>query len=156
MYFNDADIHSLHRIVYFSRAVINAADEMTDMMQSILSVAVPRNAKADVSGALLACDKWFVQVLEGDRLSVGEIYQMIRSDRRHRDTTVITAGPIVERSFAGWSMCGQTLCATDDAIIDILQNKKLFDPATLTVDATLRLLLMVKNLQARDRSEIMI
>lgn len=86
------------------------------MMGSIFLAAVPRNAGCGVSGALLACDKWFVQALEGDRPTDGEVYNLTSQDRRHRDARIIKAGPIERRSFEGWSMCGQTLSPTDDAL----------------------------------------
>ena len=119
------------------------------MMRAILAVAVPRNTRAQVSGALLACDKWFVQALEGDRLVVGEIYQKTCGDPRHHDTQVITAGPIGDRNFADWSMCGQTLSPTDDAIIHTLNKKKGFNPAGLSAQSALRLLEIVRSLQTR-------
>ncbi|MES2723253.1 MAG: BLUF domain-containing protein [Pseudomonadota bacterium] len=149
MSFEGADIHALHRLIYFSRAAVNSADDLAPMMGSILSAAVPRNAGCGVSGALLACDKWFVQALEGDRLTVGEVYNLICSDRRHRETTVIKAGPIERRSFDGWSMCGQTLSPTDDAIIRTLETRKAFDPASLSVTSALKLLEVVRNLQTK-------
>jgi hypothetical protein len=119
------------------------------MMGSILSAAVPRNAGRGVSGALLACDKWFVQALEGDRLTVGELYNLICADRRHRDATVIKTGPIERRSFEGWSMCGRTLSPRDDAIIRTLETRKVFDPADLSATSALKLLEVVRNLQAQ-------
>lgn len=81
---------------------------------------------------------------------------MICKDRRHRDAKIIKAGPISHRDFGGWSMCGQTLSPKDDAIIDTLQTKKLFDPATLSADSAIRLLKIVKNLQGEPRSVVYI
>lgn len=118
------------------------------MMEAILSAAVLRNADRGLSGALLACDKWFVQVLEGDRLKVGETYHLICRDQRHRDATVIKAGAIERRSFEGWSMCGQTLSPTDDAIIQTLDTQKSFDPARLSATSALKLLEVVRDIQA--------
>ena len=99
MSFESADIHALYRLAYFSRAAVNSADELAPMMGAILSAAVPRNTSRGLSGALLACDKWFVQILEGDRLKVGETYHLICRDPRHREATVIKAGAIERRSF---------------------------------------------------------
>lgn len=149
MSFEGADIHALYRLIYFSRAAVSSADDLAPMMVSILLAAVPRNAGCGVSGALLACDKWFVQALEGDRLTVGEVYNLISQDRRHRAPTVIKAGPIERRNFEGWSMCGQTLSPTDDAIIQTLDTRKLFDPAGLSATSALKLLDVIRNLQTK-------
>lgn len=147
--FAGADIHALHRIVYFSRAAASSAHDLAPMMESILSAAAPRNAALGVSGALLACDKWFVQALEGDRVAVAGLYKLICRDQRHRNTVVIKAGPIERRNFEAWSMCGQTLSPTDDAIIQTLETRKLFDPSTLSPTSALKLLELVCNLKSK-------
>ena len=149
MLFADADIHSLHCLIYFSRAEVRAADELPAMMRDILQGAVVRNTCAGISGALLACDRWFVQALEGERLAVGEVYHSICRDTRHRDLRIIAAGPIGGRRFADWSMCGQTLSPTDDAILQILETKPSFDPDGLTGASALKLLDVVRKLQVR-------
>lgn len=149
MSFEDADIHALHRLVYFSRAEVSSPDALAPMMEGILTAAVARNASRGVSGALLACDKWFVQALEGDRLTIGEVYHLICGDRRHRAPTVIKAGPIERRSFEGWSMCGRTLSPKDDAIIQALETQRTFNPASLSPTSALKLLEVVRNLQPR-------
>lgn len=149
MSFDDADIHSLHRLVYFSRATVNAADELAPIMDSILAAAVARNARRGVSGVLLACDKWFLQALEGDRLRVGEIYYLISQDARHRDLRIIKAGPIERRDFKEWGMCGRTLSPTDDAIVSTLESRKSFDPADLSPQGALKLLETVRNYKIR-------
>jgi hypothetical protein len=117
------------------------------MLKSILSASVPRNERRGLSGALLACDRWFLQALEGDRLVIGETYQRICRDPRHHDTKIISSGPIADRSFAGWSMCGGTLTATDDAILQTLQTKKAFHPMDLSGKSALKLLEVIKKLQ---------
>jgi hypothetical protein len=151
MPFRTADMHALHRLMYFSHANVGSADEFPGVMQAILDVAVPANMKRGISGALLACDGWFIQALEGNRLTIGETYQRICKDRRHKDPTVIKSGPIEQRNFADWSMCGQTLSATDDAIIHILETKKSFNPAALTWRSALNLLEIVRDLQSKVR-----
>ena len=149
MSFEDADAHALHRLIYYSRAEISSGDQLAPMMTSILSAAAPRNAQRGVSGALLACDEWFVQALEGERLTIGELYNLIRADRRHRNPTVIKAGPIGRRTFEGWGMCGRTLSPRDDAIVQTLATRKAFHPAELSAASALKLLEVVRNLQAK-------
>lgn len=149
MPFRTADIYALHRLLYFSHANVGLADEFPGVMRAILEVAVPANMKRGISGALPACDGWFLQALEGNRLIIGETYQRICKDRWHKDPTVIKSGPIEQRNFASWSICGQTLSATDDAIIQILETKKSFNPAALTWQSAVNLLEIVRDLQSK-------
>jgi hypothetical protein len=140
-------IHDLHQIVYVSRATHAVFDDPAECVYEILRVAVPRNRRLGVTGALLACGDWFVQVLEGRRIDVGTIFQRIAGDPSHEDIRRISAGPINERRFGRWSMCASTLSPTDDAIIEALKGSGKFDGRRLDRDAALRLLMAVGGLQ---------
>lgn len=120
-------------------------------MASILGAAVRRNSLAGVSGALLACDQWFVQALEGSRTKVGEVYGVVCNDPRHRDIRVIEAKPVEERLFGDWSMCGQTLSARDAAIVRLLGARKAIQADSLTASGALKLLTVVRAIQSRSQ-----
>ncbi len=139
----------LHRLLYTSIAGRQAAQDMAGLVCDILKVAVPRNAEVGVTGALLACNDWFLQALEGERMAVGQVYGRVLNDPRHEGLRVIQAGPIESREFGAWSMCGQALSPTDDAILRTLKTRGDLNPARFTAPAALRLLTVVGNLQAR-------
>jgi len=46
----------------------------------------------------------FIQVLEGNEADVQEIYEKIRSDRRHTGLVVLKKGIMSDRSFTDWAM----------------------------------------------------
>ena len=102
-----------------------------------------------LSFALLACDGWFLQALEGRRIDVEHALRRIERDPNHQGIRRITAGPIEERRFSAWQMCASVLTPTDEAIIRMLAGSGKFDPSTLTPEAALRLLKAVARLQSQ-------
>ncbi len=149
MSFDRSDIHALYRLIYYSDGTVSLEDRPNNL-RAILQVAVPRNKMLGVSGALLACDKWFMQALEGDRLTVGNLYQRIRQDPLHGNLNVIMYGPIDERKFGGWSMCGRTLSPTDNAIVSTLENNNAFNPVNISKQAALKILGAVSTLKSTE------
>jgi hypothetical protein len=143
-------LNALHRLIYVSQATDFAATRAEAVMADILESAVRRNSAAGVSGALLACDQWFLQALEGSRVKVGEIYGLISNDRRHHSLRLIEAKPVEQRVFGKWSMCGQTLSARDAEIVQLLGARKALNPGSFSADGALKLLRVVRDLQGPD------
>lgn len=94
-------------------------------------------------------DGWFVQALEGPAAAVMTTYQRILNDPRHTDSRVVSAGPADAREFGDWNMCARRFSPADDAILDTLTQKRIFDPTTLTDKSALRLLKTVRGIQDR-------
>ena len=46
----------------------------------------------------------FIQALEGEESDVAALYEIIKQDNRHRQVTLLHSGPIIDRSFATWTM----------------------------------------------------
>ena len=107
------------------------------------------NRRANVTGALLACDGWFVQALEGRRIDVENTLRRIERDRNHCEVRRLSAGPITERSFAAWNMCASTFNPTDEQIVRALSESPVFNPNTLSAASAMRLLTTVARLQTR-------
>lgn len=145
-----ADPDQLIRLLYFSRANEEVQRCPSPYMRDILSAAVPKNAEAGLTGALLYCDGWFVQALEGARTTVGAVFGLIGADRRHGAVTQISASLIVQREFKVWSMCGATLSPSDDAIVKVLENNQGFHPDKQTPMSLFKLLKTVVAIKDRD------
>jgi hypothetical protein len=62
------------------------------------------NTRADITGLLLYKQTHFMQVLEGPRGAVEDLYRKIRTDERHFDVITLISERILKRSFHGWSM----------------------------------------------------
>jgi len=140
-----------HRLTYYSRATPEVIADLDTEFPEILKNAVSRNADDEITGALLACDGWFVQALEGPHVRVVQAFDRISRDKRHRGVTLIRAEPVPERLFAKWSMCGRRLSPSDDAILDVLEGRQALDPKRLNPVNTLTLLLSVTKTQSPAR-----
>jgi len=93
----------LSSLLYVSTSLLtpaNAARENDD----IVRVAIERNARLDVTGALVHTGANFAQVLEGERAAIDELMTSIMRDPRHRDVRIVAISPIELRRFPGWRM----------------------------------------------------
>ena len=92
---------NLFTLVYLS----NAAEAFSqEDLKNILTVSQANNSKVGVSGVLIYCDGNILQVLEGSKENVLEVYDKIKADRRHGGIIILQSRDIPERNFEGWSM----------------------------------------------------
>jgi len=76
----------MHRLLYVSST---PQDFPHDELQSILRQSRDNNHRRDVTGLLLYIDGGFLQVLEGDRTALHDLYALIAKDTRHWDAKVL-------------------------------------------------------------------
>ena len=91
----------VYRLVYISKAHKDLSDRELD---KILSVSREGNARKDISGLLLFVDGDFLQVLEGEKSGVENLYEHIGLDSRHFRVKRLQSGETTERLFGDWSM----------------------------------------------------
>ncbi len=91
----------LYELIYTSLAV----REMTkEDLNNILTVARDENKRLRITGILLYQNRTFIQLLEGEKEAVCELYKTIQNDDRHTRVTTFWEAPIESRNFAQWSM----------------------------------------------------
>lgn len=95
-----SDVSFVHTYVYLSRA---SNDFNENDIESIVEVSRRNNTRDGVTGMLLYKDRRFLQILEGDELTVKRIAARIELDGRHDELTVIFNGTM-PRLFSDWSM----------------------------------------------------
>jgi hypothetical protein len=134
-------------VIYVSRALEEWHIGQAGCVARIMATSPRNNLRLDVTGALLACDNWYVQILEGRRADVDAVMERIAADPNHFDIRRVASGPADGRLFPQWSMCAATLSPTDDAIVQVLRNSGKFDGRRLDADAATKLLLAVARLQ---------
>ena len=84
-----------------------------------------RNRVVGVSGLLLYHERSFLQVLEGEAVSVEAVYQRISADPRHGKLVLLHKGDLERRRFAAWEMgfLGlQVGASCPDGFTDFLRN----------------------------------
>lgn len=96
---------SVHTLLYRSVPVFSGlVRDYIAEIDKILASSRRRNSAADVTGALLFNEDWFVQLLEGDKAAVRETFERILLDSRHEKVELLFEKPTRERRLPGWSM----------------------------------------------------
>lgn len=63
-----------------------------------------RNAKNGITGCLVYYNGRFIQILEGSKEAVLELYQKIEKDNRHKEVRIIAENVAKRRMFPEWGM----------------------------------------------------
>ena len=88
-------------LIYVSYAV----NKMTeDDLLLLHKESQERNEKHDLTGILLYKGQSFMQMIEGKKQVVMDLFHTIKNDNRHSSVITIMAGEIPERNFENWSM----------------------------------------------------
>jgi len=91
----------MYRLVYVSAS---AWAMSFDDLNAILDASRDNNRKLGVTGMLLHMDNGFLQVLEGPKEAVLEIYESIACDPRHTGVRILLERETDERLFEEWTM----------------------------------------------------
>ena len=83
-------------LVYYSEASPNLTSED---ISDILETARDFNSKNSITGCLLYHNSEFLQVLEGKKKIVLDLFTSIKKDKRHSSVTLIATDNINEKSF---------------------------------------------------------
>jgi hypothetical protein len=128
----------LVRLLYASRADGPVAPATLD---SILTQCRQNNPALGVTGLLVIADDVFMQVLEGGREEVCELYNQIVRDSRHKQVRILTYEEISERRFGAWTMGQVQGGRINRALILKYFKRAEIDPFDMSGDATMSLLL---------------
>ncbi|MDX2191195.1 MAG: BLUF domain-containing protein [Bacteroidota bacterium] len=79
----------------------------------ILNSARKNNIVNGITGMLLYIDDNFIQIIEGNKEDVNNLYQKIINDDRHLGVKIISQGNIKERFFPNWVMGFKVLTKYD-------------------------------------------
>jgi len=91
----------LSYLVYISFRSENCTEEE---IQNILKACQSNNKSKDITGVLMYSDKKFVQYLEGEYDTILELFNKIKTDKRHFNVIMLTSFPIKQRAFPSWQM----------------------------------------------------
>lgn len=121
-------------LIYYSYPIKTFRE--SDISRMLTQVR-PKNHAMDVTGMLLYANEQFLQVLEGRKKDVNQIFQSISHDARHYDVNLISVRNIQQRSFERWDMA---FSGGDDVHhLGSQLNLADFNAATLTPEEALAL-----------------
>ncbi len=91
----------MYYLVYTSTAVTHFSEE--DLID-LLNQSRGTNKKIGITGMLIHTRGKFIQVLEGEKSVVNNLYTKIEQDDRHKKITMVMEGESEERIFKDWAM----------------------------------------------------
>jgi hypothetical protein len=92
---------SLYYIIYSS---IPEKTFRKEDVEALLATARENNERFEITGMLVYLPEIFIQLIEGPKAEILQLYQNIEQDNRHYRVTLLKDGPIRRRSFPDWSM----------------------------------------------------
>jgi hypothetical protein len=126
----------LVRLLYASRLI----DGSPAVIESILAQSRSKNPELGITGVLCHGGGVFMQVLEGGRAPVNELYNRIARDDRHREVTLLHYEEIAERRFSNWTMGQVNLAKINASMLLKYLEKPELDPFRVPGSASLALL----------------
>ena len=73
-------------------------------VQDIMEVSSKNNAELGITGCLIYHNKFFLQILEGEKEAVLELFDKIKLDERNDQITLLSTDESQDRIFKEWSM----------------------------------------------------
>jgi len=127
----------LVRLLYVSKAVNDDANSHTE---AILASSRSHNVSNGITGILCYGGGIFLQVIEGGRAQVNELYNALVQDKRHTDVVLLHYEEITQRRFSGWTMGQVNLAKLNTSIVLKYSEKPELDPYGVSGSMTLALL----------------
>lgn len=98
--FSNVDhLNHLFQVVYHSISLTDADGE-----KKILKTSRLNNMKKSISGCLISSNGEFLQILEGPRPVIMDLINLIQTDKRHKEFSIMKMCMIKERMFENWTM----------------------------------------------------
>ena len=127
----------LIRLLYASRA---AAPLTTSVVDSILEQSRKNNAPRGITGMLCFSEDIFLQVIEGGRDEVCELFNTIVRDPRNVGVRILSYEEIAERRFGGWTMGQVNIAKVNPSLLLKYATNATLDPFNCSGHASMALL----------------
>lgn len=107
----------MYELIYRSVASqnLNAND-----IDKILETSRNFNSQNEITGCLLFHNNEFIQIIEGEKNKLLELYNNIKKDNRHTNVMLLAQAEKQDRIFPSWSMAYYQLNENDTINIDKL------------------------------------
>jgi hypothetical protein len=111
-----------------------------DTIDAILTASRKNNLTLGVTGLLCHSGDIFMQLLEGGRDAVNQLYTKIANDPRHGNVILLDYEEIDERRFASWTMGQVNLGKVNPSILLKYSERPVLDPYAVPGKVSLALL----------------
>ena len=127
----------LVRLLYAS---CPAAPLTASMVDSILEQSRVNNPHQGITGLLCFTEDIFIQLLEGGRDEVCELFNAIVRDDRHANVRILVFEEIAERRFGGWTMGQVNIAKVNPSLLLKYSKKAVLNPFNCSGHASMALL----------------
>jgi hypothetical protein len=127
----------LVRCLYASRPLEPLTGAFVD---TILEQSRKNNPALGITGLLCVSSNLFIQVIEGGRDEVCELFNAIVRDDRHQQVRILIYEEISERQFGNWTMAQVNISKLNPATLLKYFKRAELDPFSSSGRATLSLL----------------
>jgi len=127
----------LVRCLYASRA---RQPLLPATIDAIVEQSRRNNPSRGITGLLCFVDDVYVQVLEGGRDAVCELFNTIVRDDRHQGLRLLSFEEIGERRFGHWNMGHVNIAKVNTALLLKYSERATLDPFNASGQATMALL----------------
>jgi len=110
------------------------------MIEAILEASRRHNPERGITGILCHSGQSFLQVLEGGRVQVNDLYNTICRDPRHEQVTLLHYEEVSERRFASWTMGQVNLCKINPSLMLKYSERSVLDPYAVSGKVSMALL----------------
>lgn len=100
----------MYYLCYKSELALKTSEEE---LIKILQVAQANNLKNQVTGMLLYIDNHFIQLIEGEKETIKNLFKKIAIDKRHYGVKILSEGDVPKRFFPNWIMGFRALSPQD-------------------------------------------
>lgn len=109
------------------------------------------NAKLNITGILLYIDGDFLQVLEGKKNIVLNLFELIKIDKRHKSMIIVFNNEVDKLEFPNWSMA---FSATDYNEIKKIQGFEDVNPKKMAKIDNKTVIIFIKTFVDSHRNEV--
>ena len=109
-------------------------------VNSILEQSRKNNPALGITGLLCVSEDLFIQVIEGGRDEVCDLFNAIVRDQRHQQVRLLIYEEIEVRQFCNWTMAQVNITKLNPAMLLKYFKRAELDPFTSSGKATLALL----------------
>ena len=127
----------LVRLLYASRATAPLTAPVVD---AILAQSRAHNPRLGITGMLCYSEDLFLQVLEGGRDEVCELYNTIVRDERHSQVRSLFSEEIAERRFGSWTMGHVNVATVNPSLLLKYAKLPVLNPFNCSGQASMALL----------------
>jgi len=110
------------------------------ILDEILVQSRRNNPAKGITGMLCVSNDVFIQLLEGGRDEVCELYNAIVRDTRHQNVRLLAYDEISQRQFGSWTMGRVDLARVNPSVLLKYFKRAELDPFDASGSATLSLL----------------